>query len=173
MNKKLNEMKQKEDKPKVKYYHVIPVKVSGVMLKLTPDKRYLIRIKLITDIGDITHKPKKWVNVNESLAGFDVEISDSEYIEITEFILANPMLVMLSKESKKTPQEIWLSYAEIEGVDNEGVSKKYKFMGTGQFKNIFYEEFHKEDKTTLNKMKETKEKFSEVELSEEDINGDI
>jgi hypothetical protein len=46
-------------------------------------------------------------------------------------------------------------------------------MGTGQFKNIFYEEFHKEDKTTLNKMKETKEKFSEVELSEEDINGDI
>ena len=161
----MKETKQ-ENEFKPEWYHCVPVKVEKIVLERTgKNGEQLVRIRLETDLGNITYKPKKQQTVIEKLAGFETEIKKTDLFSTSEFITENPLLVELSKNCKEEPQEVILGYGEISRFnDEEGEPDYFKFMMEGQFKSLYYEKYHKTDKSNLEKQKEKKQKYQETEL---------
>jgi hypothetical protein len=151
---------------KPKYFNAVKVEVSKVVLETTTrnEVKFVSRIRLITDLGEITYKPKRQVTKTTEIDGFETEEVITEQLTTTEFRNANKMLVLLNDNAKEKPQEIWLSYAEISRFDErENEEKFYMYMLRNQFESIYYEKFHKSDKSNLEYQQEKKEKYSKEE----------
>lgn len=159
----MEEQEQKEVIPK--WFHCVPVMVEKVLVETTPKESKVFRVKLMTDLGDITYKPKKQIEEKSELGGFDTVTQKLELFTMGEFVTNNPLLKQLSDNCKKEPQEIILGYAEISRFDElEQEEVFYKYLTKGQFETIYYEKVHGKDKSNLKKQEEKKEKYNKKEL---------
>lgn len=159
--------KKQEERPAIRFKYLAEIKVSKVTLELTQEQTHVKRVKLETTIGNVTYKPKKRLLEIKELAGFIVESMKTDLFELSEFIASNPMLVALSKECKKSAQDVTLSYAEIDRYDDiDEEVKTYKFMNKTQFDTVYCKAFHKDDLSNITKQKENMEKYAvkEIEL---------
>lgn len=173
---KKQEKEQQEKKTEFSkpiYRHLEKVLVKKIVLELTRDEQYVKRVRLETESGNITYKPKYTEKKQKELAGIETENTETKLFGTSEFIASNPMLVTLSKNTKKEYQEIICSYAETTTILDEDETEDkpqqtYKFMRSYLFNNIYYPVFHKEDKTTLENLEDLKDKYSykEVDLGE-------
>lgn len=151
---------------KPKWFNAQKVKVNKIVLELTGAKDELVqRIRLETEAGNITYKPKKIIEQTSTIGDFGTESTRKENYTVTEFLANNAMLVTLAKNCKKEPQEIVISYAEfVTFNEKEKEFISYFYMLDNQFSTIYYKEFHKDDKSNLEKQKEKAKKFEEEEL---------
>lgn len=160
------EQEEIEQLAKPKWYSCVPVKVEKVILEVTgKDTKQVQRIRLVTDLGDITHKPRQIVDEKTTSGAFEVQSSRVDLLDIDEFIVNNPMLKKLAEDCKKKPQEVTLTYAEIGRLDEEtGEPIYYKYMQRNQFESIYYGGFHGKDKSNIETQKERQKKYEEREL---------
>lgn len=149
-----------ENKPRNRYFHCVPLDVEKIDLEAPMnDKKILERVRLFTDLGDITSRQKKVTEEKTELHGFGDVSRKSEPYTKAEFIANNPMLVLLVENCKVKPQRIILSYTEMD--------EEYKFLNKKQFDSIYYEKFHKKDtSTSLDIQKEVKKKYSTEDMGD-------
>ena len=144
-----------------KWYNAVEVSVEFAELELSGKNGELVhRLRLKTDIGDVTFKPRKKAEVTGELAGFKTKTSTTELYTVSDFLLDFPVFKALSDNCSNGPQTVTLSYAEISGEDGT----IYKFMRDSQAKTLYYSEFHKDTKETLDRQLEKKEKFKKGSL---------
>lgn len=159
-----NETQQKFSKPK--WVFAKPVKVSKVVLERTMDKQKVNRVRLETDVGNITYKPRIREMESEELAGYEMENVTKELHEVSEFIANNPMLSQLAKDCKQQPQEIYISFAETQQENDNGEVTTYYYTRKSGFEGIYYPNYHKNDEL-LQKQKEIAERYnSDIDLNE-------
>ena len=156
-------MEQEIVKPK--FYYCVPVAVSKIVLERDGKNNELLRrLRMETDLGNITYKPKKRTIEQNNLLGFETESSKVESFLVSEFLIENPMLKELNDSANKKPQEIILSYAEISNIDKETNEEKfYKYLVEKQFKSLYWENYHKDTKETLDIQKKNKETYESKE----------
>lgn len=149
---------------KPKYTHAKKLNVNKVILELAGKDNDLVhRIRLDTDAGDLTYKPRKKAEISSEMSGFFTVAKTTELPKVSEFVTENPMLKELSVNCKKEPQEITVSFAEISRIDDDDEVIWYKFLRDYQFKTIYYAKYHKDD-SNLQQQKEWKQKYVEKEL---------
>lgn len=158
---------KKQELSKAVWHHCVPVKVEKVVMERTgKNHEFVFRVRLETDIGNITHKPRNRKISTSELGGIATEDREVEIPTTADFITNNRMLVQLSKNCKDKPQEIILSYAEASSYNVEQEEDVfYKYMFSNQFSSIYYDKVHGKDTTeTLDKQKEIKKKYAETEV---------
>lgn len=143
------------------------MEVTKVVLEVTGDNNgFIHRIRLETESSnDITFKPRKEVIETGDVTGFTTTAKRSDMLTISEFVLENPAIKLLSENCKKSPQKITLTYATIEGFDEEKQETVYyNYMRDKQFKTIYYELYHKKDENNIKAQEDAKKKYEEKNL---------
>lgn len=129
---------QNEIKPR--YSHAVKAYVSKVTLELFgKNSEFVNRVRLDTDLGSITHRPKKRIEELSKVSGFDTVSRKTEMMTVNEFIAEYPEMKKLNELAKNEPQLVHLSFVEIMGDKDSDDDDEiwYKFMRDYQFKNIY------------------------------------
>lgn len=151
----------KEDEVKTAWFNAVEIEVEQVTLELSGMNNELVhRVRLTTDIGDVTYKPRKKTEVSGKIGGFNTTSSKNELFTISEFSLEFPVFKVLSDDTSEGKQKVTISYGEIVGDKGE----VYKYMRDAQAKTLYYPKFHKDTKDTLDRQLEKKEKFKKGSL---------
>ncbi len=163
-----------QEEPKREWHNAVKVEVSEVEIELTgKNNEQVDRLRLVTDIGDITYRPRKKSVSRGTLAGFKTSVKNKELFTMSEFVLEFPLIKELNNQTLKKPQELWLSYAQITNTyenenedtgETESEEVSYRYMVDNQVEDIYYEFVHKKDKANLEKQKKIQAKFSGKEL---------
>jgi hypothetical protein len=156
------------DEIKPIYKNAVKVNLTDISIKVTKteDNEILIeRIRFKTDIGDITYKPKKDTENIQKIKGLKITETLKERYTLNEFLTEYPLIEIMNNDLENNPIEIVLSYAEFTKEYDNGEAT-YRFMRDYQFKTIYYEKFHKDIKTNLEKMQNWKLKQEEIQLDE-------
>lgn len=153
---------KKMEKPKMKWHNAVVLKVDSIELERTgQNNEYIDRVRLYTNKGEITHKPRKQQTVKEQIAGFNTVVQKTETYTLTEFTLSNEMLKVLNENCLKSPQEIVISYATMTTENKDGEEVEYNFMRDEQFKTIYYEKYHKDNKENLKKQRDKAKRYQD------------
>lgn len=158
-------MTQEEIKPI--YKNAVKTKVNEITIETrrnTDNNLIIKRLRLKTDLGDITYKPKKKIEKKQEIKGFSVIEDETDFFTIDEFLDKYPFIEILAKNSNEKPQEIVLSYAEFtKKYEDNDKEVTYRFMRDYQFETVYYPEVHSTDKR-LKKMEEWKNRNKEEKL---------
>lgn len=141
-------MEETKDYEKPRYLAPQPVMVNKVLLETTgKNKEYVERVRLLTDIGDITYKPKKIVSVTDTSGEIEEVYTEPKLFLKTEFLTNNKKLVVLAKNCKNEPQEIWITPIEIGRFnDIEQEVLFYKYLSRNNWESLYYDRVDKTDK---------------------------
>jgi len=162
-----------KEKTQTRYCNAKTVTIHKVEIeksKYSRGQEILIgRIRLSTDVGDITYKPKKEVTNNSNIAGLDIVSTETEEYSLTEFLMNNTFIKQLAIATKDNLSvEAVVSYTEFgKHIESEDQVVYYKFMRNYQFESIYVEQIHKDDKTNLKAQQERANKHNTVEIPTE------
>lgn len=160
-----NTTKPNETERKFRFNNCFEVTVKKIELEVIGKDKLVNRIRFYTDMGEITTKPRLTKISNTELLGFELQEKESSMFTLQDFVINNPMLKMLVENCKKSPQKITISYVETEMLDEQTEEIKiYKFMYDNQFKSVYYEPYHKENKENLEKQQKAKSKYETIEM---------
>ena len=133
------------EKPKYKYCEKVKLELIKVKLHDT-EKELVERIRFVTNIGDITHKPRKVIKTETNKNGLVLVNETTERYSIDELRKEFPFFNAMIENLREGKQELTLSFCEFTSYnekDDEEIF--YKFMRKGQWNNIYYPAFDKND----------------------------
>lgn len=159
-------MERNEELEKPIYRYAVPVIVERVVLETPLNNTNAIkRIRFETNLGNITHKPKKTKLVTRKDSVFELETQESDIVTTEDLLQMCPCLKELAKDIEEKPRDVILTYVEQSFYnEREQEYETYMFMKPKHFQSLYYENYHKKDKTNLEIQKNLQKKYSEMEL---------
>ncbi len=124
-------------------------KVKGIVLELEGKNKEKLRRIRFECVGkeengdfDITFKPKKSQTTASSIAGMNTEHTTNEQYNTSDFVVEFDWLKELAEQCKNEPQELIISYQEIQG-EREGLEVWYKYLTKDRFETLYWDKHHK------------------------------
>lgn len=154
-----------EEELRPKYRYAKKVLVSKIVLEVSRvNEDQINRVRLVTNLGDITYKPKKTKTELKESKGFEIEREIADVFTIEDLEDEYPVLFALAKDVKKEEREITLTYVEKDFYnEREETTQTYRFLRDSHIETLYYDGFHK-NTDNIKKQQELKKKYSEKEL---------